>query len=376
MKKKNVFICLLMALSLVCNLSVMSASAAVQKDKITLNNLPAYSGEAYVELNDNVPSFSKKDMTTKAFEKYSELDDLGRCGTAYANVCRETMPTEERGNIGMIKPSGWHTVKYDNVDGKYLYNRCHLIGYQLTAENANEKNLITGTRYLNIEGMLPFENMVADYIDETDNHVLYRVTPIFKGNNLLASGVQMEAYSVEDKGKGVSFNVYCYNVQPGIEINYSDGTSRLADGTIASITLNYSKYALTVGQSKTLVASTSPESAAKNVTWYSSNSKVATVSKNGKVTAVKAGTATITAKTANGLKATCKVTVKAKSDTTVANNTSSGNITYVLNTNTKKFHLPNCSSVKDMKDKNKKEVSCSRDEVIDMGYVPCKRCEP
>ena len=376
MKKKNVFLCLLMVLSLVCNLSVMSASATSQKDKITLNNLPAYSGEAYVELNDNVPSFSKNDMTTKAFEKYSELDDLGRCGVAYANVCKETMPTEERGNIGMIKPSGWHTVKYDNVDGKYLYNRCHLIGYQLTAENANEKNLITGIRYLNIEGMLPFENMVADYIDETDNHVLYRVTPIFKGDNLLASGVQMEAYSVEDKGKGVSFNVYCYNVQPGIEINYSDGTSRLADGTIASITLNYSKYTLTVGQSKTLAASTSPESAAKNVIWYSSNSKAATVDKNGKVTAVKAGTATITAKTSNGLKATCKVTVKAKSDTTVTNSTSSGNVTYVLNTNTKKFHLPNCSSVKDMKDKNKKEVSCSRDEVIDMGYVPCKRCNP
>ena len=288
MKKKNVFLCLLMALSLVCNLSVMSASAAVQKDKITLNNLPAYSGEAYVELNDNVPSFSKKDMTTKAFEKYSELDDLGRCGVAYANVCTETMPTEERGNIGMIKPSGWQTVKYDNVDGKYLYNRCHLIGYQLTGENASEQNLITGTRYMNVEGMLSFENMVADYVENTDNHVLYRVTPIFKGDNLLVSGVQMEAYSVEDKGKGVSFNVYCYNVQPGIEINYSDGTSRLADGTIASITLNYSKYTLTVGQSKTLAASTSLESAAKNVIWYSSNSKAATVDKNGKVTAVKA----------------------------------------------------------------------------------------
>lgn len=376
MKKKNVFLCLLMALSLVCNLSVMSSSATSQKDKITLNNLPVYSGEAYVELNDNVPSFSKKDMTTKAFEKYSELDDLGRCGVAYANVCRETMPTEERGNIGMIKPSGWQTVKYDNVDGKYLYNRCHLIGYQLTAENANEKNLITGTRYLNIEGMLLFENMVADYIDETDNHVLYRVTPIFKGNNLLASGVQMEAYSVEDKGKGVSFNVYCYNVQPGITIDYTNGDSKLSDGTIASITLNYTKYALEVGQSKTLVAVTSPESAVKSVTWYSSNNKIATVSKNGKVTAVKAGTVTITAKTSNGLKATCKVTVKEKSDTTVINSSANGNINYVLNTNTKKFHLPTCSSVKDMKDKNKKEVSCSRDEVIDMGYVPCKRCNP
>lgn len=376
MKKKNVFLCLLLALSLVCNLSVMPASAASQKEKITLNNLPAYSGEAYVELNDNVPSFSKKDMTTKAFEKYSELDDLGRCGVAYANVCRETMPTEERGNIGMIKPSGWQTVKYDNVDGKYLYNRCHLIGYQLTAENANEKNLITGTRYLNIEGMLPFENMVADYIDETDNHVLYRVTPIFRGYNLLASGVQMEAYSVEDKGKGVSFNVYCYNVQPGVTIDYTNGDSKLSDGTIASITLNYTKYALEVGQSKTLVAVTSPESAVKSVTWYSSNNKIATVSKNGKVTAVKAGTVTITAKTSNGLKATCKVTVKEKSDTTVINSSANGNINYVLNTNTKKFHLPNCSSVKDMKDKNKQEVTCSRDEVIYMGYVPCKRCNP
>ena len=376
MKKKSVFLCLLLALSLVCNLPVMPASAALQKEKITLNNLPAYSEKAYVELNDNVPSFSKKDMTSKAFEKYSELDDLGRCGVAYANVCRETMPTEERGNIGMIKPSGWHTVKYDNVDGKYLYNRCHLIGYQLTAENANEKNLITGTRYLNIEGMLPFENMVADYIDETNNHVLYRVTPIFKDDNLLASGVQMEAYSVEDKGKGVSFNVYCYNVQPGITIDYTNGDSKLSDGTIASITLNYTQYALEVGQSKTLVAVTSPESAVKSVTWYSSNNKIATVSKNGKVTAVKAGTVTITAKTTNGLKAICKVTVKEKSDTTVTNSAVNGNITYVLNTNTKKFHLPSCSSVKDMKDKNKQEVTCSRDEVIDMGYVPCKRCNP
>lgn len=376
MKKKNVFLCLLMALSLVCNLSVMSASAAVQKDKITLNNLPAYSGEAYVELNDNVPSFSKKDMTTKAFEKYSELDDLDRCGVAYANVCTETMPTEERGNIGMIKPSGWQTVKYDNVDGKYLYNRCHLIGYQLTGENASEQNLITGTRYMNVEGMLSFENMVADYVENTDNHVLYRVTPIFKGDNLLVSGVQMEAYSVEDKGKGVSFNVYCYNVQPGITIDYTNGDSKLSDGTIASITLNYTKYALEVGQSKTLVAVTSPESAVKSVTWYSSNNKIATVSKNGKVTAVTTGTVTITAKTTNGLKAICKVTVKEKSDTTVINGSANGNITYVLNTNTKKFHLPSCSSVKDMKDKNKREVTCSRDEVIDMGYVPCKRCNP
>ena len=163
-KRKNVFLCLIMALSLVCNLAVMPASAETQKEKITLSNLPAYSGEAYVELNNNLPSFKTSDLTKKAFEKYSDLDELGRCGAAYANVCKETMPTEERGAIGMIKPSGWQTVKYDNVDGKYLYNRCHLIGYQLTGENANEQNLITGTRYLNVEGMLPFENMVADYL--------------------------------------------------------------------------------------------------------------------------------------------------------------------------------------------------------------------
>ena len=377
MKKKNVFMCLLMALTLICNLSVMPASAATQKDVVTLSNIPAYSGEAYVELNNNVPNFKKSELTKKAFEKYSKLDDLGRCGVAYANVCTETMPTEERGAIGMVKPTGWQTVKYDNVDGKYLYNRCHLIGYQLTAENANEKNLITGTRYLNVEGMLPFENMVADYIEETDNHVLYRVTPIFKGDNLLASGVQMEAYSVEDKGKGICFNVYCYNVQLGITIDYSNGSSKLADGMIASITLNYSKYSLTIGQSKTLVATVSPESAKSKVTWYSSNNKVATVNSSGNVTAKKAGTVTITAKTANGLKATCKITVKAKTATTIINNTSSsGKCTYVLNTNTKKFHLPTCSSVDEMKDKNKKEVTCSREEVIADGYQPCKRCNP
>ena len=157
------------------------------------------------------------------------MDKLGRCGVAFANIGTDTMPTEERGKIGQIKPSGWHTVKYDCVDGKYLYNRCHLIGYQLTAENANEKNLITGTIYMNVEGMLPFENKVANYIKETGNHVLYRVTPIFKENNLLANGVQIEAESVEDKGKGILFNVYVYNSQPKIEINYSTGESKLAE---------------------------------------------------------------------------------------------------------------------------------------------------
>ena len=188
--------------------------------------LPAYSEVAYTEINGNIPFFTEEEMTTEAFEFYSELDLLGRCGSAFANVCQELMPTEERGSIGMVKPTGWHTVKYPEViSDLYLYNRCHLIGYQLTGENANEKNLITGTRYLNVEGMLPFENMVAEYVRETDNHVLYRVTPKFTGNNLVADGVLMEAYSVEDAGEGVSFCVFVYNVQPGVEIDYRTGES-------------------------------------------------------------------------------------------------------------------------------------------------------
>lgn len=198
--------------------------ATVQKDA-ALASIPAYSGSPYVAVNNNVPFFTDADLTTEAFESYSDLDNLGRCGVAYANVCQEIMPTEKRGAIGSVRPSGWHTVKYQGIDGNYLYNRCHLIGYQLSAENANEKNLITGTRYLNVEGMLPFENMVADYVKESNHHVLYRVTPVFDGNNLLASGVLMEAESVEDQGAGVEFNVYCYNVQPGITIDYADGSS-------------------------------------------------------------------------------------------------------------------------------------------------------
>jgi DNA-entry nuclease len=180
-------------------------------------------------IQDNNPSFPKEDINTSSFETYSKLDELGRCQAAYANIGVDLMPTQERGNIGQIKPSGWQTIKYDNVDGKYLFNRCHLIGYQLTAENANDKNLITGTRYLNIEGMLPFENMIADYVKETENHVLYRVTPFFDGENLVASGVQMEGFSVEDKGEGICFNVYAYNVQPGIIIDYLSGESSLSD---------------------------------------------------------------------------------------------------------------------------------------------------
>lgn len=192
-----------------------------------MSSIPRYSGDAYVVINENQPDFSEKDMTTISFETYSDQDSLGRSGIAFANIGKDLMPTEERGSIGMIKPTGWHTIKYDIIDGKYLYNRCHLIGYQLTGENANEKNLITCTRAMNTEGMLPFENQVADYIEKTGNHVLYRVTPVYEDRNLLASGVQIEAKSVEDNGEGVCFNVYVYNVQEGIEIDYQTGESQL-----------------------------------------------------------------------------------------------------------------------------------------------------
>lgn len=222
----------LLALTLLCALTlsgckgnepVPSSAPAASYD---LTSLPDYSGDPYVAVNDNVPYFTEDDYTTNSFESYSDLDELGRCGVAYACVGSDLMPTEDRESISSVTPSGWINVEYD---GQYLYNRCHLIGFQLTGENANERNLITGTRYMNVDGMLPFENMVADYVTETENHVMYRVTPVYQDNNLVASGVQMEGYSVEDQGKGVSFNVYCYNVQPEITIDYRTGYSSLDD---------------------------------------------------------------------------------------------------------------------------------------------------
>ncbi|HIR84410.1 MAG TPA: DNA/RNA non-specific endonuclease [Candidatus Galloscillospira excrementavium] len=225
----SLLLALLLALSLAgCEL-LAPAPSLLSGGSFDPDSLPAYSGEPYVEVNGNVPYFTEEDLTTDAFEEYSPLDALGRCGVAFANVCPALMPTEERGEIGMIRPSGWQTIRYDGVvDGNYLYNRCHLIGYQLSGENANEENLITGTRYLNVEGMLPFENLVDDYVDETGNHVLYRVTPVFTGENLLADGVLMEARSVEDEGRGVTFCVFCYNVQPGVVIDYATGESHLS----------------------------------------------------------------------------------------------------------------------------------------------------
>lgn len=270
-----------------------AASVSAQTDMASF----AYDGKPYVVINDNDPDFTDADMTTTSFERYGELDGLGRCTTAFANIGKDLMPAEKRGPIGEVKPTGWQTAKYDNVDGKYLYNRCHLIGYQLTGENANEKNLITGTRYLNVDGMLPFENMVADYIKETNNHVLYRVTPVFSGDNLVASGVQMEAESVEDNGDGILFNVYCFNAQPGIAIDYATGDSHQDDSIVAD-------------------ASKSTTAAEANVQ------------------------------------------------------------TYVLNTNTKKFHKESCNSAKSMDASNKKIYTGSRQDIIDMGYESCGVCKP
>ena len=233
-KNRNIFITVLTILVFLCVAyqneikEFLSEPLITPKETYKLENIPNYNGQAYIEINNNKPDFTDADYNKNTFENYSDLDYLNRAGMAYAKVGKETMPTEERGSIGMIKPSGWHTVKYDIVSGKYLYNRCHLIGYQLTGENANEKNLITCTRQMNTGAMLDFENEVANYIKDTNNHVLYRVTPIYEGTNLLASGVQIEASSVEDKCQSLCFNVYIYNVQDGITIDYTTGDSHLS----------------------------------------------------------------------------------------------------------------------------------------------------
>jgi len=231
MKILKLFIVFLISISLTSCVEIeLSGNIDDDKKVVSLKEIPEYDDEPYVVINNNKPDFDDEEKSTKSFEEYSELDDLGRCQEAVANIGQDLMPSKKRESIGMVKPTGWHTVKYDNVDGRYLYNRCHLIGYQLTGENANEKNLITGTRYMNVEGMLPFENMVADYIKETNHHVLYRVTPIFEGDNLVADGVTMEAQSIEDDE--IEFHVFVYNVQPGIEIDYTDGNSYLKEDTL------------------------------------------------------------------------------------------------------------------------------------------------
>lgn len=298
---RRCFACLLsgvLVLSLLlsgCELGLPQENQQASAVSVSLEEVPAYSGSPYVELDGNQPGFSLEERTTDSFETYSTLDALGRCGPAYACVGQDLMPTEDRESISSVHPTGWVQAEYDFVEGGSLYNRCHLIGFQLTGENANEENLITGTRYMNVEGMLPFENMVADYIKETGNHVLYRVTPVFEGENLVASGVVMEALSVEDEGEGVCFHVYVYNVQPGVEIDYATGES-----------------------------------------WETRDS------------------------------ASSALESQAEEQET----------DYVLNTSSKKFHLPDCPSVDSMSGKNRQEYHGTREELIAQGYEPCGSCHP
>ena len=298
----------LVAFVLLLTLSVSLVSCffntADEKDEesFTLDSVPEFDGKrAYVVINDNKPFFDEDEIVSKSYEKYAALDSLGRCGVAIACVGKDIMPTEERGSIGQVKPSGWHTVKYDIVDGKYLYNRCHLIGYQLTGENANKGNLITGTRYLNIEGMLDFENMIADYVKDTGNHVMYRVTPIFDGENLLANGVLMEAYSVEDNGAGIEFCVYAYNAQPGVIIDYANGNSALSGEEIKPDENEGDEIPDEIEGEKLL---------------------------------------------------------------------------YVLNKSSKKFHLPDCSSVNTIAEANREDRETTKGALIDEGYKPCGSCKP
>ena len=298
---RRCFACLLsgvLVLSLLlsgCELGLPQENQQASAVSVSLEEVPAYSGSPYVELDGNQPGFSLEERTTDSFETYSTLDALGRCGPAYACIGQDLMPTEDRESISSVRPTGWVQAEYDFVEGGSLYNRCHLIGFQLTGENANEENLITGTRYMNVEGMLPFENMVADYIKETGNHVLYRAIPIFEGENLVASGVVMEALSVEDEGEGVCFHVYVYNVQPGVEIDYATGES-----------------------------------------WETRDSASSALESQAE---------------------------EQEAD-------------YVLNTSSKKFHRPDCSSVDSMSEKNRQEYHGTREELIAQGYEPCGSCNP
>ena len=298
---RRCFACLLsgvLVLSLLlsgCELGLPQENQQASAVSVSLEEVPAYSGSPYVELDGNLPGFSLEERTTDSFETYSTLDALGRCGPAYACIGQDFMPTEDRESISSVRPTGWMQAEYSFVDGGSLYNRCHLIGFQLTGENANEENLITGTRYMNVEGMLPFENMVADYIKETGNHVLYRAIPIFEGENLVASGVVMEALSVEDEGEGVCFHVYVYNVQPGVEIDYATGES-----------------------------------------WETGDSAFSALESQAE---------------------------EQEAD-------------YVLNTSSKKFHRPDCSSVDSMSEKNRQEYHGTREELIAQGYEPCGSCNP
>ena len=289
--KKRLPALLVLVLSLL--FSGCSELSMTAEPSFDLDSIPEYSGKPFVRINDNIPDFSTEDLSTESYEHYGRLDYLGRCTVASANIGPDLLPTEERENISHIKPSGWQIAKYDFIDGRYLYNRCHLIAFQLTGENDNEKNLITGTRYMNTE-MISFEEMVGDYVRETGNHVRYRVTPIYDGENPLASGVQMEAMSVEDNGEAILFNVYFYNVQPGVTIDYETGNN-----------------------------------------WLTREEDSSTNTDDAD-------------------------TVK----------------TYILNTSSGKFHDESCTSIGQMKEKNKAEFTGTRNELLEAGYEPCGNCHP
>ena len=287
---------------------------------------PPYAGEPSVNVNGNMPYFTKDDLAREPFMQFSALDSLGRCGVAYALLSRDTMPEGRRGGIGMVKPSGWQVSKYDWIDGKYLYNRCHLIAHALSGQNDNELNLITGTRTMNALGMLPYEEQTASYIRSTGNHVLYRVTPVFEGDNLVASGVLMEAESVEDGGEGIRFCVWCYNVEPGVVIDYATGDNCAEDPREEAHPSGVEN-----DQEPVVLPNKARASGGDGAPGGGGDEPVE-------------GDAEIRA--------------------------------YVLNTNTKRFHLPDCPSVQDMKEKNKREFEGTREEAIELGYKPCGACNP
>ncbi len=272
--------------------------------------LPEYGNDKRVTLNSSKPCFTLEERAADEYLVFSELDELGRCGPAFACIGSSMLPTEKRGEIGMVKPAGWQTARYDFIDGGYLYNRCHLIAYELCGVNADERNLITGTRYMNVEGMLSIENRVYEYVRTTGNHVCYRVTPRYEGSCLVAAGVEMEAFSVEDKGKGICLHCFCFNVQPGVEIDYQTGENRLSQEGLESMVQS--------------AADSSGQSESESSAVY----------------------------------------------------TPSENATYILNTNSMRFHLPDCQSVQDMSEKNRREYFGTREELIAQGYIPCGACKP
>lgn len=322
------------ALALACSLALPLAAcdnasntpveAPSGQAAATIEELPAYDGELSVEVNGGQPGFTEQESAPEAaddpFEDYSPLDDLGRCETAFALVGPETLPDKPRGDISNVHPSGWKQARYETIDQEALYNRSHLIAHQLAGEDANERNLITGTRTMNVEGMLPYEELVGDYVRKTGNHVLYRVTPVYEGDELVARGVQMEGFSVEDSGRAVRFNVFVYNIEPGIQIDYATGDSWASDDT--------------------------PE--------VTSNKAINQGSEGGKGSSSNKPAKTESSKAQNG-------------DTQAS---------YVLNTNSRKFHDPSCPSTDDIADNNREDFEGTRNELIEKGYEPCGRCNP